>query len=276
MPDLVPAKQVGLASGLMGLMILIGVGGGAMLVAVANSLGDARFVVFAIMAVELTTMLLTVYRVRDGRQGIPREGRSWLQVARGAWGTDILAERSYVWLLGSRLFFLMTSTTLTAIAFFYMADSFGLGTQPALDMAFMAAVLIVAFGALATVPSGRLSERVGRKRMIYASAVIGSVGMACLVILAVVDDRAGLRGPGRGRRGDLPGRGLGAHDRHHPEGRVRSVHGDQQRRDGVRGRDRLGRGADPRRLRQRGVRPGGRAEARLRGGLQYYLSGRSC
>ena len=182
MPDLVPAKQVGLASGLMGLMILVGVGGGAMLVAVANSLGDARFVVFAIMAVELTTMLLTVYRVRDGRQGIPREGRSWLQVARGAWGTDILAERSYVWLLGSRLFFLMTSTTLTAIAFFYMADAFGLGTQPALDMAFMAAVLIVAFGALATVPSGRLSERVGRKRMIYASAVIGSVGMACLVI----------------------------------------------------------------------------------------------
>ena len=33
MPDLVPAKQVGLASGLMGLMILLGVGGGAMLVA---------------------------------------------------------------------------------------------------------------------------------------------------------------------------------------------------------------------------------------------------
>ena len=29
MPDLVPAKQVGLASGLMGLMILLGIGGGA-------------------------------------------------------------------------------------------------------------------------------------------------------------------------------------------------------------------------------------------------------
>ncbi|MEO8229382.1 MAG: MFS transporter [Chloroflexota bacterium] len=181
MPDLVPAKQVGLASGLMGLMILLGVGGGAMLVAVAQRLGDARYVVFAIMAVELVTMLLTVFRVREGRQGIPREGRSWLQVARGAWGTDILAERSFVWLLGSRLFFLMTSTTLTAVAFFYMQDSFGLSRQGALDMAFLAGALIVAFGALATVPSGRLSERFGRKRMIHFSAVVGAIGMALLV-----------------------------------------------------------------------------------------------
>ena len=53
MPDLVPAKQVGLASGLMGLMILLGVGGGAILVAVAIALGNARYVIFPIMAVEL-------------------------------------------------------------------------------------------------------------------------------------------------------------------------------------------------------------------------------
>jgi MFS family permease len=182
MPDLVPAKQVGLASGLMGLMILVGIGGGAMLVAVAHALGNARFVIFAIMAVELMTMLLTVFRVRDGRQGIPREGRSWPQVAKAAWGTDILQERSFVWLLGSRLFFLMTGSTLIAIAFYYMADSFGLATQPALDLTFVAGVLIVAFGAIATVPSGRLSSRFGRKRMIYISAIIGSVGMAGLVL----------------------------------------------------------------------------------------------
>ncbi len=182
MPDLVPAKQVGLASGLMGLMILVGIGGGAMLVAVANALGNPRFVIFAIMAVELTTMLLTVIRVREGRQGIPREGKSWLQVGLGAWGTDILRERSFVWLLGSRLFFLMTGSTLTAIAFFFMANSFGLSTQTALDYTFVAGALIVAFGAIATVPSGRLSGRIGRKRMIYISAVIGSIGMACLVI----------------------------------------------------------------------------------------------
>ena len=130
MPDLVPARQVGLASGLMGLMILLGAGGGAMLVALINATtGNPRLVVVAMMVIELVTMLITVTRVRDGRQGIPREGRSWLRIARGAWATDILAERSYLWMLGSRLFLLMATATLTSIAFFFMQDAFGLSRR---------------------------------------------------------------------------------------------------------------------------------------------------
>jgi MFS family permease len=166
----------------MGLMILVGAGGGAMLVALANMAGDPRYVVFPILAVELLTMLLTVFRVRDGRQGLPREGRSWRQVALGAWGTDILRERSYVWLVGSRLLFLMATGTLTAIAFFYMQDAFGLDRQSALNYSFMAGALIIVFGAIATAPSGRLSTRYGRKRLIFLSAAIGCVGMAALVV----------------------------------------------------------------------------------------------
>ncbi len=182
MPDLVPARQVGLASGLMGLMILLGAGGGAILVAVANALGNPRYVIFVIMAVEFVTMSITVLRVRDGRQGIPREGRSWTRVALQAWGTDILRERSFVWLLGSRLFLLMTTSTLTAIAFFYMQDSFGLDRQEALNFTFLAGVLVIVFGAIATAPSGRFSTRFGRKRMIFLSAAIGIVGMAVVVV----------------------------------------------------------------------------------------------
>jgi MFS family permease len=134
------------------------------------------------MAVEFTTMLLTVLRVREGRQGIPRAGRSWLQIARSTWGTDILAERSYVWLLASRLFFLMTGSTMTAIAFYFMQDSFGLERQPALDLVFVAGALNIGFGAVATIPSGRLSGRFGRKRTIYVAALIGSIGMALLAV----------------------------------------------------------------------------------------------
>ena len=182
MPDLVPARQVGLASGLMGLMILLGAGGGAMLVAVSNALGNPRFVIFVIMAVELITMIITVVRVRDGRQGIPRQGRSWARVAREAWGTDILGERSFVWMLGSRLFLLMTTATLTAISFFFMQDAFGLDRQEALNYTFLAGALVIVFGAIATAPSGRLSTRYGRKRMIYLSAAIGAVGMAAIVV----------------------------------------------------------------------------------------------
>jgi MFS family permease len=182
MPDLVPARQVGLASGLMGLMILLGAGGGAMLVAASNALGNPRYVVFVIMAVEFVTMAITVLRVRDGRQGLPRQGRSWSRIGREAWGTDILGQRSFVWLLGSRLFLLMTTATLTAIAFFFMQDAFGLDRQEALNYTFLAGALVIVFGAIATAPSGRLSTRYGRKRMIYLSAGIGVVGMAAIVV----------------------------------------------------------------------------------------------
>ncbi len=182
LPDVVGARQVGLASGLMGLAIMVGVGLGPMLVAVANGLGDPRYVVVPIMAIEFVTMLVTVSRVPDGPPGLPRAGRSWARVAIGAWRRDVLAERSYMWLLGSRFFFLMTGSTLTAVAFFYMQDVFRLDTGTALAYAFAAGALVVVCGALATIPSGRLSERHGRKRVIRASAVIGGLGMALLAV----------------------------------------------------------------------------------------------
>jgi MFS family permease len=178
MPDLVPAKQVGLASGLMGLMILLGTGGGAILVAVAVGFGQPKAAVFVIMAVELVTMLLTVTRVRDGRDGIPRAGRSWRRIALDAWGTDILRERSFIWLLGSRLFLLMATSTLIAMAFFFMQDTFKLDRQQAVNLTAVAGILVIVFGAIATLPSGRLSSRFGRKRMIYLAAAIGFAGMA--------------------------------------------------------------------------------------------------
>ena len=61
----------------------------------------------AVAVVELVTMISVVYRVAPGQPPRPRNGRSWLAIAREAWGTDILKERSYVWLLASRFFYLM-------------------------------------------------------------------------------------------------------------------------------------------------------------------------
>jgi MFS family permease len=123
-------------------------------------------------------MLLTVTRVRDGRPGIPRNGRSWGRIALEAWGTDILRERSFIWLLGSRLFLLMATSTLIAMSFFFMQDTFALKRQEAVNLTAVAGILVIVFGAIATLPSGRLSQRFGRKRMIFLAAAIGFIGMA--------------------------------------------------------------------------------------------------
>ena len=107
-PDLVPDHQVGLASAMVGLMQILGNVTGFALAAIANSDGQRR----------PRDDRDRHRRARDDAQRRPprrpngpppkpREGRSWLSIAAETWGTDILRERSYIWLLASRLFILM-------------------------------------------------------------------------------------------------------------------------------------------------------------------------
>lgn len=180
LPALVPGRQLGLASGLMGLMLMLGAGGGALLVALAAALGEPRLALVAIAGVELVAMTATLRGVPDGPQGRRRDGRSWATIARATWGTDLLADRDYAWLLASRLFLLMTAGTVTAVGFFFMQDSLRLAQGEALAATSGAGAVIVVAGVVASLPAGRLAARLGRKRTIGISAVAGAAGMAAL------------------------------------------------------------------------------------------------
>ena len=132
----------------------------------------------ALGVLELVTMLSVVYRVREGRQAKPRNGRSWRRSRAEAWGTDVLRERSFVFLVGSRLAVLMAGSVLTQLALFYLARSLGMDESTA-GGSIVILVGLVALGTLITiVPAARLSDRIGRKKVIYASCVIGATGMA--------------------------------------------------------------------------------------------------
>jgi MFS family permease len=177
-PDLVPAAQVGTASGLMGLMIILGRIGGVAVASVGLFTGDFLYSTIGLGLLELATALVTVVTVDEGREAPPREGRSWLTIASGAWGLDILRERSFVWLLGSRLFVLMGTVTLTDLMLFYMSRSLGLtDSEVGLWINVATAVLAVST-ALTTFPAARLSDRVGRKTLIYFTCALGAVAMA--------------------------------------------------------------------------------------------------
>ena len=125
-PDLVPAKQVGLASALVGLFQVLGNAAGFG-IGVGGGRDDNFFLgMMALGALELVTMISVVWRVNEGKAARDRGGRSWLSVGREAWATDILQERSFLWLVGSRLFFLMGATMLINLSLFYFAQTFGL------------------------------------------------------------------------------------------------------------------------------------------------------
>jgi MFS family permease len=177
-PDLVPAPQVGLASALVGLMQVLGNVTGFAIGAVAVATNEFFLGTMALGLVELVTMLSVVLRVREGRAPKNRAGRSWAAIAREAWGSDILVERSFLFLVGSRLFVLMGSGTLIALSTFYLAQTFGLGQESAGRTLLLVLAVGLAGNAIAVIPAGRMSDRVGRKPVIWASCLIGGVGMA--------------------------------------------------------------------------------------------------
>jgi MFS family permease len=190
-PDLVPEPQVGVASALVGLFQVLGNAFGFAIGAVAVATGSFFLGTMALGVLEFATMVSVVWRVREGREARPRAGRSWRSIAMEAWGTDILRERSFVWLVWSRWFVLMGMTMLTNFALFYFVQSFGIAQAD--TQAPMLGVLAasVVGNLVAVVPAARWSDRIGRKPVIYAACAVGCVGLAIVaaapsVLVAVV------------------------------------------------------------------------------------------
>ncbi len=232
-PDLVPGPQVGTASALVGLMQVLGVVSGFIIGSLAVATHDYGLGLVALGVLEVATMLSVVIRVREGPTAKSRDGRPWRSIAAEAWGSDILKEHSFLWLVASRLAILMAGSVLTSLAVFYLARSMGLDEHTT-GLVEIPLVALVAVGTVASVvPAARLSDRVGRKRVIW------------IELRARRDRPVDRRGrPDRADRlrrcpavrhlgRDLPGGRLGADDRHHPEVRLGPIHGPVERGDRV-------------------------------------------
>ncbi|HEY8171147.1 MAG TPA: MFS transporter [Candidatus Limnocylindria bacterium] len=174
-PDLVPAKQVGLASGLMGLMLTMGTILGVGIATLGGLTGNIPLSILALGAVEVATMVILVLTVDEGPAGPPRT-RPWRQIAMSAWGRDILAQRDVLWLLLVRLLFLGAYNA-TLIAVGYFRRSQGLSDADADTTVFVATAIVGVSTALAAIPGGRLSDRFGRRPVIWAASLIAGIGL---------------------------------------------------------------------------------------------------
>jgi MFS family permease len=181
-PDLVAEPQVGLASGMVGLMQIVGNVTGFLLVSLSVTLGVMPLSLVAVAIVELVTMLSVVVGVGRGMPPRPREGRSWARIAREAWATDVLRERSFVWLLVSRLLFLLAGSLLVNFVVIYLARSFGMGQAEANGMYVAILVVVVAANVVAILPASRLSDRVGRKPLIFLACGVAATGSAIIAV----------------------------------------------------------------------------------------------
>jgi MFS family permease len=176
-PDLVPARQVGLASALVGSMQTLGFIAGGIIISLGYVLKDFTVPTIALGFVELATAVGTLLWVREGRQARERKGRSWVSIGRSAWGTDILSERSFVNLVLSRLMFLAGLNALINFFAIFLTRTFGFTNDDKALWVPVTQIIVAVVTVAATVPSARLSDRIGRKPVIYVACAIGGLGM---------------------------------------------------------------------------------------------------
>ncbi|MGH2429728.1 MAG: MFS transporter [Candidatus Limnocylindria bacterium] len=174
-PDLVPAGQVGMASGLMGTMIVLGTVGGIGIATTWAGGGEFFLPTIALGAVELLTMIILVFTVDEGRTA-PARTRSWREIALSAWGRDILQQANLLWVLAVRLFFL-AGYAATTFGIAYFMRSLGQTRAEANETFFIGTAIIGAATALAAIPGGRLSDRFGRRPVIWAASGLAAGGL---------------------------------------------------------------------------------------------------
>jgi MFS family permease len=180
-PDLVPQSQVGVASGLVGLMTVGGQLAGVAIGAAAVVAGNIPAGFLALAVLEVATMLPAVFGVADRSVEMPvRTGSRLANVQRAI--MEAVGYRSFVWLLVSRLFILMTAGTLAAFAQFFLTRSLGYTQTEAAATILILLTLTVLTSAVAAAWAGRASDRFGRRQLIRLGCLIGAVGMAILAV----------------------------------------------------------------------------------------------
>lgn len=179
-PDLVPAKQVGIASGLMGLMLTLGTIAGVGIATLGGILDNVGLATLALGIVEVATMVVLIGTVDEGRTA-PKRTRPWTEIALSAWGRDILQQRSVLWLLLVRLLFLGAYNA-TLIAIGYFRRSHGLSDADADATVFAATAIVGVSTAAAALPGGRLSDRFGRRPVIWMAALIAGLGLVGVAV----------------------------------------------------------------------------------------------
>ena len=181
LPDVVPAAQRGEASGFYGVANLVGIASGT----VGSGLLLARFgrgaAIFSIGLVLLTTMLATVFFVPDRAAPVDKHFQSFGDLLRKTFGVPF-RNRPFVWLMVSRLLIFMGFGGLQNYAYFYFDNVFFHHNPRATAIAASTLLgIAISVAALVSWPASRLSDRSGRRPLIFAAGLCGALGSLVLV-----------------------------------------------------------------------------------------------
>ncbi|HVY18727.1 MAG TPA: MFS transporter [Bauldia sp.] len=190
-PDVVPAEQRGSASGWLGLMLMLGSFVGGITGLALPHIGGTRGAYLGLAAIMVIGMLGTVLTVKEpDPPAVPLFRAS--EFVRGLLAP--FKSRDFAWVFWTRLLMTLGLFTVQEFLQFYMRDVVAGGAAnypytffgfpladnaPAATSSFILALLV---GAVASsLVAGRLSDRHGRKRIVYVSGALQTVVVATLI-----------------------------------------------------------------------------------------------
>ncbi|MGO8687519.1 MAG: MFS transporter [Candidatus Dormibacteria bacterium] len=181
-PDVVPEEDYGKFGAFYGMGNLVGTLIGFVVTGIFTASGRYDLALYAMAAMLLVSMVLTVTMVPD--RGRP-DGDLQRGVGAITVGTFRISPRrhgDFLWLMGSRLLILMGVVGLETYAQFFFKDVFYPHNTDQANAAttYLLAVIVV-LSVLICYPAARLSDRWGRKSMVVVCAVLGALGALGLV-----------------------------------------------------------------------------------------------
>ncbi|HSR23071.1 MAG TPA: MFS transporter [Candidatus Eisenbacteria bacterium] len=178
-PDLIHGREIGLASGLLGLFLQLGSVASLLVTLVMSSTGHIRMTYGVIIVVAILSLLPTLWAASGERErSVPERPHVGLRdFLRPLWSGD------FGWAFFTR--FLNASAFYAVLPFLLLAfrDLFGIASPASVTSLFELVVTVVAVPC--AVIGGLLSDRHGRKRFVYAAG-----GLQALVLLVFLGGSA--------------------------------------------------------------------------------------
>jgi MFS family permease len=176
MPDRVPLKRRGTFAALSGIGLMVGALGGQIVASVFLGSIAAGYVTFAVLSLVILTLFI-VFNPDYSSKELEPEPFRFVDFLRTFWVSPV-KHPDFFWAFTGRLLLYTGYFAVTGYQFFLLTDYFGIAEPgsviPVLGLISLAGILI------ATVASGPISDRVGRRKpFVFASSAV--TGLAFLL-----------------------------------------------------------------------------------------------
>lgn len=181
-PDVVPKEQRGSASGWLGLMNMLGnfVGGVSALLFTVNGVTNITSIYYFLAALMFVSMLITLIFVKEPPVTRRPPPITWKAFLAGLY--DPLKHHDFRWVFFTRLLMTMGTFTVQEFLQFFFRDVikdftlFGARVADNAETATTFFIMALLIGAvLSSLVAGAMSDKVGRKKVVYASSILQAV-----------------------------------------------------------------------------------------------------